>query len=292
MPGTAVKPAVSFPKHKVLSLGVEYMPVASTAKIHPSAFISPEAEIADHVQIGPFALIDGPAKIGANSEIKAGAKIFGNTILGTKNIVFSNAVIGEAPQHTKYDGEPTKTILGNNNVIREGATIHRGTTFSHETRIGNNNFLMANSHVAHDCIIGNNCIMANGALLGGHCQVEDNAFISGNAAIHQFSKIGRLSLLSGASIATKDIPPFIIAQKVNGVAGVNVVGMRRAGISPISIDAVRKAFHILYRENLLVPQALAKIEKDLGDVAEVMELVTFIRSSSRGISLHLLREAA
>jgi len=268
------------------------MPIASTAIIHPTAIISPEAEIQDNVKIGAFCILEGPVKVGANCEIKAGAKLFGNTILGNKNIVYSNAVIGEAPQHAKFEDEPTKTIIGNNNIIREGVTIHRGTSFSKETKVGHNNFLMANAHIAHDCIIGNNCIFANGALLGGHCHVEDSVFISGNAAIHQFSKVGRLSLLSGVSAATKDIPPFMISQRINVILGVNFVGMRRAGIAPRSIDAIRKSYQIIYREGLSLPNSLLKIEKEFGDVAEAIELVTFIRSSSRGISLDIERAAA
>ncbi len=268
------------------------MPVSSTARIHPSAVVSSEAEIGENAQIGALVVIDGPVKIGQNCEIKPGAKLFGNLSLGSKNIVFSNAVLGEAPQHAKYNGEPTRTIIGNNNIIREGVTIHRGTTFSNETRIGNNNFLMANSHIAHDCIIGNGCILANGALMGGHCTLEDGAFLSGNSAVHQFAKVGRLALLSGVSATTKDIPPFIIIQRINVTVGVNVVGMRRAGISPASIDAVRKAFHIIYREELLLPQSLAKAEKELGDVAEVAEFIAFIRGASRGISLETSRQEA
>jgi len=268
------------------------MPVSSTARIHPSAIISSDAEIGENVEIGALVVIDGPVKIGHNSVIKPGAKLFGNLSLGAKNIVYSGAILGEAPQHMKYDGEPTKTIIGNNNIIREGVTVHRGTTSSNETVIGNGNFLMANSHVAHDCRVGNGCILANGALMGGHCVMEDGAFLSGNSAVHQFANVGRLALLSGVSATTKDIPPFIIVQRINVVSGVNVIGMRRAGISHTNIDGIRKAFQIIYREGLILPQSLLKVEKELSHIPEVAEFIAFIRTATRGISLETNRQEA
>jgi UDP-N-acetylglucosamine acyltransferase len=216
----------------------------------------------------------------------------GLVTLGRNNQIHSHAVLGDKPQHLKYQGEPTRLDIGDNNVIRENVTIHRGTTQSWATRVGNNNFLMAGSHIAHDCVIGNNCLLANGALVGGHCEVGDNAYLSGNSALHQFVRVGRLALLSGVSATTKDIPPFMIQQNINCVVGVNVIGMRRAGIPSASIDGVRRAFQILYRENLTVPQALPRIEADLGGSAEVAELVAFIRASSRGIILNTLRREA
>jgi len=205
--------------------------------------------------------------------------------MGANNIIFPGAVLGERPQHLKYNGEPTGLEIGDGNIFREHVTVHRGTTHSWETRIGNDNFLMANAHVAHDCRVGDSCIIANGALLGGHCVLEDSVYLSGNCAVHQFVRLGRLSLLSGVSATTKDIPPFIIQQRINCIVGVNVVGMRRAGIPTAHIDAVRRAFHILYRQGLLVPQAVALIEREWGDVPEVAEMVAFIRASSRGINL-------
>ena len=152
------------------------------------------------------------------------------------------------------------------------------------TRIGSHNYLMVNSHVAHDCTIGNRCILANGALLGGHCSVADNVILSGNCAVHQFIKVGRLALLSGCSVSTKDIPPFMMQQGINNVAGVNVVGMRRAGISSEEINAVRRAFRILFTQGLVIPAALARIEQQLGTVDLIAELVSFIRQSPRGIN--------
>jgi UDP-N-acetylglucosamine acyltransferase len=151
---------------------------------------------------------------------------------------------------------------------------------------------MAHCHIAHDCRIGDHCILANGALVAGHCTLEDSVYLSGNSAIHQFCRAGRLALLGGVSAATKDIPPFIIQQRMNCVVGVNVVGMRRAGIPTAHIDAVRRAFHLLYRSQMLVPAALEHMERDLGGVPEVAEMIAFIRASSRGIILHMDRDAA
>ncbi len=261
------------------------MPIAQTAHVHPTALISPDAEIGDDVQIGPYAIVEGPVKIGANCVIRAAAQLYGPLTMGCHNQISPGAVLGGAPQHLKYNGEPTRVEIGDGNIFREHVTVHRGTTSSWETRIGNQNFLMANAHVAHDCRIGNACIIANGALLGGHCILEDGVYLSGNSALHQFVRLGRLSLLSGVSATTKDIPPFIIQQRINCIVGVNVVGMRRAGIPTTHIDAVRRAFHVLYRQGLLVPAALAVIERDLGTVPEVAELIAFIRASSRGINL-------
>jgi UDP-N-acetylglucosamine acyltransferase len=268
------------------------MPIAQSARIHPTALIAPEADIGEEVHIGPYVVIEGAVRLGPGCVLRPNVHLIGPLTMGCHNTVFGGAVLGEQPQHIKYAGEETRVIIGDHNIIREHVTVHRGTTQSWETRIGNHNFLMAHSHVAHDCRVGNNCILANGALLGGHCLLEDHVYISGNAAIHQFCRVGRLALLSGTSAATKDIPPFIIQQRMNCVVGVNVVGMRRAGIPSARIDAVRQAFHLLYRSHMVVPAALEHMQRDLGHIAEVAEMIAFIRASSRGIILHLDRDAA
>jgi UDP-N-acetylglucosamine acyltransferase len=260
------------------------MPIASSARIHATAVISPEADVAADVEIGPFAVIEGKVRIGPGCAIRPYAHLIGPLTLGRRNQVFSGAVLGERPQHLKYNGEPTSVEIGDENVIREHVTIHRGTTQSWKTVIGSRNFLMAGSHVAHDCRVGTGCILANGALLGGHCIVDDGAYLSGNSAVHQFVHIGRLALLGGTSGTSKDIPPFIIQQNINIIVGVNVVGMRRAGMSSAEIDAVRKAYHILFREGQVLPNALARLEAELGTAAAVRELIDFIRHSSRGIN--------
>jgi UDP-N-acetylglucosamine acyltransferase len=268
------------------------MLIAQSARIHPTAIIAPEADLGEEVQVGPYVVVEGEVHLGAGCVLRPGVHLVGPLTMGCHNIVFSGAVLGEEPQHVKYAGEPTRVVIGDHNVFREHVTIHRGTAATGETRIGNNNFLMANTHVAHDCRIGDNCIIANGALMAGHCTLENNVYLSGNCALHQFVRVGRLALLSGVSASTKDIPPFVVQQRINCVVGVNVIGMRRAGIPAAHIDGVRRAFHLLYRSQMGVPAALAQIEQDLSHLAEVAEMVAFIRSSSRGIVLQMDRDAA
>jgi UDP-N-acetylglucosamine acyltransferase len=260
------------------------MPSSPSPHIHPTAVIAPEAELAEDVEVGAFAVIEGRVRIGPGCTIRPQALLCGPLTMGRDNIVYSGAVLGERPQHQKYNGEPTGLEIGDGNIFREHVTIHRGTTQSWTTRIGSDNFFMVNSHVAHDCKIGNRCILANGALVAGHCVLEDNVYFSGNCAIHQFVRVGRCALLSGCSASTKDIPPFIIQQEIDTVVGINVIGMRRAGISKVQIDAVRRAFRILYREQLLIPLALERMERELGSFECVQEMMAFIRNSARGIN--------
>ena len=260
------------------------MPIAQSARIHPTAVVSPEAEIGPNVEVGAYAIIEGRVRIGADCVLRPCAHLCGPLTMGTGNVVFAGAVLGERPQHLKFNDEPTGLEIGDHNVFREHVTIHRGTTHSWTTRIGSHNYFMVNSHVAHDCQIGSRCIFANGALVGGHCVVADNVYLSGNCAVHQFVRIGRLALLSGCSATTKDIPPFVMQQYIDNIVAVNVVGMRRVGISSAEITAVRTAFRLIFRGGLVLPAALAKVEQELGTVATVAELLTFIRESSRGIN--------
>ena len=268
------------------------MAIAQSAHIHPTAIIDPRAEIGEEVEVGPYVIVEGKVRVGDRCVLRAGCYLIGPLTMGRQNAVYSHAVLGERPQHLKFGNEPTRVEIGEYNIFRENVTVHRGTTQAWVTRIGSHNFFMAGSHVAHDCHVGNNCVFANGALLGGHCVVEDNVFLSGNTAVHQYVRVGRLALLSGLSATTMDMPPFIIQQRTNVVVGVNVVGMRRAGISTEHIDAVRRAFHVLYREEKALPSALEKIDRELGTVPEVAEMAAFIRASKRGIHLIGHRDAA
>lgn len=260
------------------------MASAPSPRIHPSAVISPETELAEGVEIGPYVVLEGSVQVGPNCNIRPGAYLRGPLTMGIGNIVHTGAVLGDDPQHAHYRGETTRLEIGDHNIFREHVTIHRGTSATGVTRIGSHNFFMANSHIAHDCQIGNRCILANCALIAGHCVLEDNVFISGNSAVHQFVRVGRLALLSGCSATTKDIPPFIIQQGHNQVKGMNVVGMRRAGMTPAQLNGVRQAFRILFREELALPAALARIERELGTVDVVAELLAFLGSSQRGIN--------
>lgn len=257
---------------------------SQSARIHPTAVISPEADLAGDVIVGPYAVIEGRVRIGPGCILRPYVHLCGPLTLGQGNLVCTGAILGERPQHLKYNDEPTGLEIGDHNIFREHVTVHRGTTQSWTTRIGSQNFFMAHCHVAHDCRIGNRCIFANGALVGGHCTLGDGVYLSGNCAVHQFCRIGKLALLSGCSATTKDIPPFIIQQNIDTVVGVNVVGMRRAGMSREQIDAVRQAFRILFREGLPLPAAVARLEHELGAAEAVREMIEFIRQCHRGIN--------
>jgi UDP-N-acetylglucosamine acyltransferase len=260
------------------------MSTPQSCRIHPTAILSPETELGEGVEIGPYVVTEGKVKIGPQCVIKPHVYLVGNLTLGRGNVVGAGSVLGEKPQHLRYNNEATSVEIGDNNIFREHVTVHRATTHSWVTRIGNHNFFMAASHVAHDCVVGNRCIFANGALLGGHCQLADNVIISGNAAVHQFLRIGRLALLSGCSATTKDIPPFIIQQEHDTVVGVNVVGMRRAGMNSEQINGVRRAFRLLFREGLTLPVAIQHIETEVGHIDTVQEMLTFLKACPRGIN--------
>lgn len=257
-------------------------------QIHPTAVVSPEARLDDGVTIGPFAVLEGPVTIGPGCVIRPHTHLVGPLTLGADNDVGTGCVLGSAPQHLGYKGEPTLTEIGDGNTFREYVTVHRGMPVETKpgtglTRIGNRNLFMAGSHVAHDCRVGDHNIFANAAVIGGHVEVADRVLLSGNSAVHQFCRVGRLALLSGASASSKDIPPFWVMQEVNWVCGVNVIGMRRAGIPTAEIQAVRRAFRIIYRERLTVAAAVLRVQAELGQFAAVRELVEFIRSTKRGI---------
>ena len=253
-------------------------------RIHPTAVISAEAEIADDVQVGPFCVVEGRVRIGPGCVLRPMVHLIGPLTLGRGNVVGTGTVLGDRPQHLKYNDEPTSVEVGDGNTFREHVTVHRGTAASGVTRIGSHNFFMVNSHVGHDSILGDHCILTNGALVGGHCHIADRVILSGNSAVHQFCSVGRLALLSGCSISTNDMPPFVLQQGVNNVVGLNIIGMRRAGMTNDQITAVRQAFKVLFCENLPFGVALARVEPELGHVAPVAELIAFIRASKRGIS--------
>ena len=261
-------------------------------RVHPTAILSPQAELAEGVEVGPHVVVEGPVRVGPDCVLRPGAVLCGPLTLGRGNVVHTGAVLGERPQHLKYNDEPTRVEIGDYNIFREHVTVHRGTTHSWVTRIGSHNFFMAGSHVAHDACVGDRCILANGALVGGHCVLEDNVYLSGNSAVHQFVRVGRLALLSGCSATSKDIPPFVVQQDVNVVVGVNVVGMRRAGLDAPQINAVRQAFRILFREGLALSVAVARLEQELGAVPAVAEMIGFLRHCPRGINSMRSRLAA
>jgi UDP-N-acetylglucosamine acyltransferase len=260
------------------------MPVATSARIHPTAILSSTCRIADDVAIGPHVVIEGNVEIGPGCVIRPFVHLIGTLRMGRGNQVYSGAVLGERPQHLKFADEETRVEIGDHNVIREHVTIHRGTTDRYVTVIGSRNFLMAGSHIAHDCVVGDYCTLANGALVGGHCILDDRCILAGNAAVHQRCRIGRLAMLGGISATSKDVPPFIIQQGINCVAGVNVIGLERAGVAPEAIQAIKQAYRRLFKDGLTTSTALARIEAESGQLDEIQELVSFIRNSSNGIN--------
>lgn len=264
------------------------MSQANTPLIHPSAVISPEAKLAGNVRVGPYAVIEGPVVVGEGSIIHPHAHLIGPMTIGKNNFIGTGAVLGGAPQHLGFKGEATDIEIGDGNTFREFVTVHRAMPLGAGhgtgiTRVGNQNLFMVGSHVAHDCVVGNECIFANSAVLGGHVVVGDRALLSGNSAVHQFCRVGRLSLLSGASASSKDIPPFWVMHEINIVCGVNAIGMRRAGIVSHEIQAVRRAFAMIYKERLTISAAMMRMDAELGQFPAIRELLEFIRTSKRGI---------
>ncbi|NQU43940.1 acyl-ACP--UDP-N-acetylglucosamine O-acyltransferase [bacterium] len=250
--------------------------------IHPTAVVSGGAQIHETAEIGPYVVIDEGVRIGAGTRIGPFVHILGLTTIGQENVIHSHVVIGDRPQHTAYDGRPRRVVIGDRNVIREHVTIHRPYEEEAETRIGNDCFFMVSSHVGHDSIVGDGVIMTNGSMLGGHVTVSERAIISGNASVHQFVRIGRFAMMQGLSGLSKDLPPFCVVRGINNVAGLNTVGLRRAGFSPAARQEIKQAYRILFREGNSIPRALEMLRvAEFGP--EVAEMIDFIESSKRGV---------
>jgi len=230
-------------------------------KIHPTAIVDARAQIGANVEVGPFSVIGAQTVIGERTVIQSHIAIEGEVFIGAGNFIGHGAIIGAPPQDLSFSPErKTKIDIGNENVIREYCTIHRGSAEGSATKIGDKNFFMAGAHVGHNCEIGNNVIIANNCLLGGHVRVGDGAFLGGGGIFHQHMHIGRLALTQGGSGFSKDIPPFVIAAEINYVFGVNVVGLRRAGFSGQDRDEIKAAFKLLYTSGLNISQALEKAD--------------------------------
>ena len=250
--------------------------------IHPTAIIHPKAKLDPTVRVGPYAIIDECVEIGADCDIGPQVYLTGLTTIGARNRFYAGCVIGEAPQDLKYNGEPTRLCIGDQNVFREHVTVHRSNKATEDTVIGSHNFLMANSHVAHNCRLGDYLILANGALLGGHVTLDDRAFVSGNAVVHQFVRVGTLALMQGGSAVSKDLPPYTVARGSNGICGLNTVGLRRAGVTPAERLELKRLYHALFRggQNLRAAIASAR-EKFSSAPAKVM--LEFLGGSRRGV---------
>lgn len=256
-------------------------------QIHKTAIISADATIGQNVTIGPYAVIEGPVTLSNDVVIGAHCVIEGHTTLGAGCQVFSGAVIGSLPQDKKHRKEDKVYLkVGNNNIFREYVTANPGTVEGGGiTRIGNNNLFMACSHVAHDCQIGNDCTLANYVGLSGHVTIEDRAVIGGLTGIHQFARVGYLSMIGGCSKVNQDVPPFgLVDGNPATLRGLNLVGLKRAGLSSQTLIELRRAYKILFNEGLARPNAIAQVMEQFGRVPEIKRVIDFVQTSKRGIS--------
>ncbi|HNW39104.1 MAG TPA: acyl-ACP--UDP-N-acetylglucosamine O-acyltransferase [Candidatus Omnitrophota bacterium] len=253
--------------------------------IHSSAIISPKAKLAGNVSVGAFSIIGDKVTIGADTKVGAHCVIEGNTTIGKNCEIFTGAVIGSRPQDLKFKGEEVFLEIGNNNIIREYCTMNPGTGEGAKTIVGNDNLLMAYSHVAHDCRVGNGCVLANNSTLAGHVSIEDKAVIGGIVAIHQFVRIGMLAIIGGCSKVVQDIPPFSTCDGHPArVYGLNLIGLRRKGISHDAIKKIDQAFKLIFNSGLSIKHALEKVEKEVEETEEINYLVEFVKSSERGLT--------
>lgn len=251
-------------------------------KIHPTAVISKEARIAEDVEIGPYAVVEDEVTIGAGCKIAPQVHICQGTAIGKDCHIHMGVVLGDEPQDLDFKGGSSFVKIGDRNTFREHVSVHRGTKQGSSTIIGNDNYFMALSHIAHNCQIGNNVIICNNSLLGGYVIVEDKAFISGGCLIHQFVRVGTLSFVAGGVRLAKDLPPFMTAERDNMVGSYNIVGLKRAGLDAKVRSSIKEAYRLLYRCELNLSHALAELEKT-NPVDEVKHLIEFIRSAKRGI---------
>jgi UDP-N-acetylglucosamine acyltransferase len=250
--------------------------------IHPTAIIHPQAKLDASVRVGPYAIIDEGVEVGPGCDIGPGAYLTGLTKIGRGNRFFAGCVIGEAPQDLKYNGTPTRLRIGDGNVFREHVTLHRSTTPEGETWIGSNNFLMANAHVGHNSKLGDNIILANGVLLGGYAELADRAFISGNCLIHQFVRVGTLAMMQGGSAVSRDLPPYAISHGVNLLCGLNVVGMRRAGLTPEERLELKRVYQAVFRAGKNLRAAVAEA-RELFKSPAAVGFLDFVSASKRGV---------
>jgi UDP-N-acetylglucosamine acyltransferase len=233
--------------------------VTALAKVHPTAIVDPNAKLAADVEIGPFSIIGPDVTIGEKTTVQSHAVIEGEVAIGRGNFIGHGAIIGAPPQDVSFSPKrKTKVEIGDDNIIREYCTIHRGSADGSATKIGDKNFLMGGAHVGHNCVIGNNVLIANNCLLAGHVLIDDGAFLGGGSTFHQFMHIGRLVMVQGSSAFGKDLPPFVIAAERNSVFGLNIVGMRRAGLGAKDRDEIKEAFKLVYLSGLNTSQALEK----------------------------------
>lgn len=253
--------------------------------IHPTAVVDPSAELGD-VELGPYAVVGAGVRLHDGVRLGPHAVVTGPTEIGPRTVVGAHAVLGGDPQDREHHGStPTRLVIGADNVFREFVTAHRGSSEGRgQTVIGDGNYFMANSHVAHDCVVGDGTTFANSAAVAGHVEVGDGAVLGGLCAVHQHARIGRLAMVGGGAMCAMDVPPFTLAQGDRArLYGVNIIGLRRAGMSDETISLLKEAWRHLFTSDLPRKTALGRVEEAHGSVPEVAELLEFIRVSVRGV---------
>lgn len=255
-------------------------------EIHPSAIVSPHAELSSGVKVGPYSIIGSHVIIGKDTNIGSHVVIEGHTVIGERNIIYPFVSIGSAPQDIDYTGEDTRVQIGDDNILREYCTINRGSTKQDWiTIVGNNNYLMISSHVGHDCVVGNHVVITNSVALGGHVTVGDYANLGGLAAAHQFVRIGAYAIIGGLTGVSKDIPPYMMAAGERArLYGLNQIGLRRQGFSGEVIQGLRKAYRMIWRETSIFSEGIARVRAEMEPFPELEVLLDFISSSKRGIA--------
>jgi UDP-N-acetylglucosamine acyltransferase len=255
------------------------------SRVHPTAIVDARAEIDSDVQIGPYCVIGAGVRIGKGCRVHSHAVISGRTTLGEGNVVFSFASIGATPQDLKYKGEPSELLIGNRNTIREYVSLNPGTTGGGMvTRVGDQNLLMMQCHIAHDCLLGDRNVVANGATLGGHVVIEDFVIVGGLVGIHQFVRIGTGAIVGAGSMVSKDVPPYCNATGDRAkLHGLNLEGLKRRGFDRTVIALLRKAYRIVFQSALRTEDALKKIREELPSIPEIEKFVSFIAQSRRGV---------
>ena len=253
-------------------------------KIHSSAIVSKKAKLETDVEVGPYTVIGDGVKIGQGTRIASFCVIENDITIGAGCKIFTGAVIGSIPQDLKYDGAPSRVVIGENNIIREYVTVNLSTTEGGETVIGHDNLIMAYSHIAHECVVGNHCIIANGGTLAGHVTLEDRVVIGGLVAIHQFVRLGTLSIVGGCSKVVTDIPPYATCDGHPAkFFGLNIVGLKRAGVPAAVMQDLKSAYRIFFQSGLNKKHALDEIKKSVPSSPQVQHLIEFISTSTRGI---------
>ena len=252
--------------------------------IHPTAIVNPDAKVGDNLIVGPYAIIEADVEIGNDCEIGPHAVLYSGARLGNRIKISQGASVSNLPQDLKFSGEPTQFYIGDDSVVREFATLHRGTKETGKSEIGKNCLIMAYAHIPHDCVLGNNCIVANAVQIAGHTHFGDWVIIGGGTVIHQFCIVGEHTMIGGGLRITQDVPPFIlIAGEPPSYAGLNVIGLRRRGFKAEEIQTIKEAYGILYGKSYNVSQAVKIIEEKFGKNEYVKSLLNFLSKSKRGI---------